>query len=429
MTDSQQDRWLRRAAAWIRFSLKGERLARFLGYTPKRFLVDGGPRQAAGLSYVSLLAFVPLMAVGLAIVAGFPAFAGLREDFQRAILDSVLPDAGLEVGEYLNAFIKNASRMTGPGIAGLAVTAILLMSNINGAMNAIWRVAEPRPIVLRLLVYWALLTLGPIFIGSSLSVSSYAFAVAEGLDSGALAGGFLHLSRLVSVLLAALGFALVYFVVPNRSIRPHHALAGGLVAASLFEALKALFGLYLHHFPSYQVVYGAISTIPIFLVWMYLSWVVILFGAEFAAAMPEWRAAQERGRPVAGPGARLALALSLIARLLEASRDGRKLRERRLSRGLPATPAEIDFTLRRLRRASVVARTLAGGWVLSRDLRVLTLEDLADLLDLGLLPGEGWQPAAQEAMMGLAAAGSGQMSRSLAELLDDRNEQAGEPML
>jgi membrane protein len=156
---------------------------------------------------------------------------------------------------------------------------------------------------------------------------------------------------------------------------------------------------------------------------MYLSWVVILLGAEFAAAMPEWRASQARGRPVAGPGARLALALSLIARLREASRDGRKLRERRLSRGLPATPAEIDFTLRRLRRAGVVARTLAGGWVLSRDLSVLTLDDLADLLDLGLMPGEGWQPAAQATIRGLAAAGSGQMSRSLAELLDLHTEE------
>ncbi|MFQ6018512.1 MAG: YihY family inner membrane protein [Kiloniellaceae bacterium] len=413
-------RWRRRAAVWLRFVFRAGRIARFLGYTATRFLADGCPRQAAGLSYVSLLAIVPLIAVGLAVVAGFPAFAALREGMQRLVLESFLPDAGLEIGEYLTTFVENARALTGPGIAVLVLMAILLMSNVSGALNAVWRVSEPRPLVLRLLVYWALLTLGPLLIGSSLSISGYAFAAVEWLDIDGLGGGFLRLSRLLAIGLAALGFALMYFVVPNRAIQPGHALAGGLVAALLFEALKAAFGLCLRRFPSYQLVYGAVSTVPLFLIWMYLSWAVILFGAEFAAALPEWRAAQARGQATAGPGARLALALSLLARLSAASRRGGKQRERQLIRGLPATPAEIDVTLRRLRRAGVIARVLGGGWILSRDLTGMTLQELAEILDLSLAPGAGWQPAAATAVKELAEAGRAQMTRSVAAALEDR---------
>jgi membrane protein len=343
------------------------------------------------------------------------------------LLEVLVSDAGAEASERLSVFVANASRMTGPGLAFLALAAILLMANINAAFNAVWRVAEPRPLALRFAVYWAVLTLGPLLIGASLSVSGYAFAAVEwfGVETGA--GGLVDLSWLLAFGFAAVGFAFLYFVVPNRAVRVWHALAGGVVAALLLQLLKRGFSLYLEHFPSYEMVYGALAAIPVFLVWMYLAWIAALLGAEIAAAMPEWRAAQARGSQEAGPGARLALALSLLARLKAASRQGVKTKERRLGAGLPATPGEIDGTLRRLRRAGYTARALGGRWVLARDLETVTLGDLAAVLQLGLAPGADWEPAAQRAVEGLAAAAQDSMARPLAEIVKGFEEEDGPP--
>ena len=412
-------RWGRRAVAWLRYAFTLRRLGGFLGYAARRFLTDGCPLKAGGLGYVSLLAVVPLIAIGLAVLAGFPAFEPWRGQVQDFLVAVLVADAGVEVREQLAVFIANASRMTGPGLAFLVLAAILLMANINGALNAIWRVAEPRPLALRFAVYWAVLTLGPLFIGASLSVSGYAFAAVAwfGVETGA--GGLVDLSWLLSFALAAMGFALLYFLVPNRAVRAWHALAGGIVAALLLEGLKRAFGLYLEHFPSYEVIYGALAAVPVFLVWLYLAWTAALFGAEIAAAMPEWRAARARGSVEAGPGARLALALSLLALLEAASRAGVKPKERRLGAGLPATPGEIDATLRRLRRAGYIARALGGRWVLARDLNAVTLGELAATPHLGLAPGADWEPAAQRAVEALAAAAQDPMARPLAEIVKE----------
>ena len=421
------DRWRRRAVTWLRYAFTAGRLGRFFGYVARRFLADGCPLQAAGLSYVSLLAIVPLGAIGLAVLAGVPALETWRGDVQAFALRTLVPEAGAEASEQLAVFVENASRMTGPGLAFLAVAAILLMANVSGALNAVWRVAEPRPLALRFAVYWAVLTLGPVLIAASLSLSGYAFAAVEWfgagvIGEGAIRDGLLDLSWLLSLALAVFGFALLYFVVPNRAVRPWHALAGGLVAALLFELLKKAFGLFLANFSSYEVIYGALAAIPVFLIWMYLAWTAALFGAEVAAAMPEWHTARVRGRAVAGPGARLALALSLLARLVAAGREGVKPREGRLGQGLPATPGEVDGTLRQLRRAGYVARALGGRWVLARDLDRVTIADLAEVPHLGLTPGMDWEPAARAAVEELAAAAEAPLRHNLGALFAELSE-------
>jgi len=411
-------RIMHRARAWIRLVLDLGRWFRFFGYAARRFAADGGPRQAAGLSYVSLLAIVPLFAIGLAVLAGFPVFASLRAELHGMVLENLLPDAGIEVSEQLGAFIENASRMTLPGLLALGATALLLLFNVTAALNEIWRVAEPRPLALRLATYWVLLTLGPVLIGASLSLSGYVFAAVEwfGVDTQTL-GGSPTLARLVALGFSTFGFTLLFLLVPNRSVRMAHALTGGLAAGFLFEGLKFGFGVYLHYVPSYQVVYGAIAAIPIFLIWMYLSWAITLFGAEIAAALPEWRAALARGSRVAGAGARLALALSLLTRLRAAHRSGAKLRHRTLVMDLPATPGEIDETLQRLRRAGWIARGFRGRWILARDLDTVDLAALTEVLNLRLAPGQGWVPAAEAALDDLLAAAAPVLKRDVEGLL------------
>ncbi len=426
MTDGQKSLGWSRAGVWMRRYLRADRIGSFCRYTAKRFLADDCLRQAAGLSYVSLLAIVPLLAIGLAVLAAFPAFDAVRLDLQAMVFENFLPSTSAQVNDYIRDFLDNASKASGPGVLALAVTALLLLSNINDAFNSIWRVPSSRPIALRFLVYWALLTLGPLMVGSSLSLSSYAFAVVQLSDLESYTGWILPFSRLIAVCLAGLGLAMMFFVVPNRPVHFLHALTGGLVASVLFETLKALFGVYLTHFPSYQAIYGALSTIPIFLLWMYLSWAVVLFGAEVTASLPEWRAAQARGRNAATPGDQLALALGILTRLRKMSHSGGSIAERALVRGLPATPAEIDLSLGKLRDGGIVERTPGSRWVLAKDLTRTRLRELLSLLNLELDPGSGWPPAAARTVHALASASEAKLALSLEQLLGESEEEVEE---
>ena len=395
---------LRRFESWKRLLISGRQLGRFVGYAARRFGEDSCARQAAGLGYISLLSIVPLLAVGLGLLSAFPAFDDIRLELQIMIFENFLPASGSEVTGHLTSFVENASKATGPGVLAFALTAVLLLNNIESALNMIWRVQEQRPVALRILVYWTMLTLGPLLLGASLSFSGYVFAVVEYSGIGDYTKGYVQFARLISIALATFGFAIIYFVVPNRPVPILFALTGGFVAGVLLELLKAGFGLYLHHFPSYQAIYGALAAVPIFLLWMYLFWAAVLLGAEVAASAPEWRAAQARGRHASCPGDRLALALALIERLRDARREGRALKERALRRGLPATPAEIDGALSDLRRARVVERSSRGRWLLSRDLSTLKLADLTEALSLELDPSEGWSDCAARAPRQLADA-------------------------
>jgi membrane protein len=394
--------------------------AKLLIYAGQRFLADGGLRTAAALSYSSLLAMVPLFAISLAILSAFDAFEQVRVDLQLMLFESMMPDASLAVSDHFATFLNNANRMTGVGIVGLGVVAVLLLNTITGGLNAIWRVSEPRSLVLRMLVYWALLTLGPLLLGASLSLSSYAFAAVQWSGVEDYTPPFLS-ARILPVLLSTLGFTLMYMVVPNRSVRLKHAFLGALASALLLETLKASFGLYLRNFPTYQVIYGALAALPIFLLWMYLSWAVVLLGAEFAASLPEWRTARQRSRKSGDPGAELALALALLGRLQDAARDGRLLRESRLARGLPATLQEFDHVLRSLRRRRFVARS-GTRWLLARDLTATSLEDLVRALGLSFEPGEGWPAPVPEILGELSATGAEMRGRSLSQLLQVQAE-------
>lgn len=374
----------------------------FPAYVVRRFIGDHGPESAAGLSYASLLALVPLLAIMLAVVSAFPTFAGVEERILNTVLSDLLPDMEGQARARIRSFVANAKALTGPGIVGLAVTALLLLSNVNGAFNTIWRVGEPRPLAVRFLVYWALLSLGPLLLAASISATAPLFtAMSDGAVTQAVR--WLVPPWLVSILVGTVGFGTLFLVVPNRPVWLPHAAAGGLVTALLFELLKGGFAVYLAVVPGYTAVYGAVAAVPIFLIWLYLSWAVVLLGAEVTAALPEWAAYRVRSGN-AWAGERLALALALLGRLRDAQAEGQSLGRRELVRKLPATPGEVDHVLAPLRRAGVVARTSSTRWILATDLRRLTLGELMHELDLDLTPGTAWPDAAERAARGLAAA-------------------------
>jgi len=350
-----------------------------------RFNKDGCLSSAAALSYTTLLAMVPLLALALGILTGFPGFEDVHARIQSFVLRNLVPQAGQAVTSALTSFVENAARATGVGIIGLAFTSIMLFSTINSTFNQIWRVERERPILWRVVVYWAIISLGPMLFGAALSLSGTIFGEISG-DRGMRQ----LISRLLPLAIEIVAFSLLYAITPNRPVRWRHAWLAGVVAAFLFELLKAGYGGYLREFPTYQSIYGALSSIPIFLLWMYLCWAVTLFGAEVAAAMPEWQSANALKEPERDPrpGERLTLAMVLLNRMLESSRVQGPIRHEDLIDGLAAPMKWVDYELQALTKGGFIERTERGDWVLARDLDELTVGDLYRGLDLTPSPAD-----------------------------------------
>ncbi len=350
-------------------------------FTGRRFSADNGLRIAASLSYTSLLALVPLIAISVAIMSAFPVFENVRGSLGTMALDYVAPHTGALVLGYVDTFVSNTAQLTAVGVVGLAVTAVMLLANIEGAFNIIWRVHQARPIVTRLIAYWTVVTIGPLLLGAGLSVSTFFFAAANWAGIDLQAGfGREFIRQGVPVLLAAGAFTVLYIALPHRRVDWRHALAGGLFAAVLFEGLKRGFGYYVSNVRTFDAVYGTLSALPLFLIWMYLAWVVVLVGAVAAAAWPDWRANRKHAAVVAAPReAKFMACLRIIERLWLAGREGQLLRETDLSLDGDA----LEPALQLLLDARFIARTDTDGLALTRDLDTVSVQDVYRLAGLG----------------------------------------------
>src|SRR5438128_9195489 len=327
-------------------------LGRFLLHVTRRFDEVRCLQIASSLTFTTLLALVPLVTIALTLMSAFPVFSGLGEQIHRFLLANMLPEAaGKVVTGYIEQFSGRTGRLTALGTAVLAVTAFLMMFTIERAFNSIWRVSRPRPVGQRILVYWATLTLGPILIGASLSMTSYIVSASLGLSRQIPFVGSAILGFVPFVLTCA-AFTLLYYVVPNRAVRPRHALIGGLVAGLAFEIMKRSFAIYIAKFPTYTLVYGAFAVIPIFLLWIYLSWVVIVIGALITALAPDFAVLREVARRPSGSGFAEALALLLV---LARAQQGPEL----LGMGQIAERASLTGD----RTESHLERMVARGWV------------------------------------------------------------------
>ena len=235
---------------------------------------------AGHLAYVSLLSLVPVIMVFFMIMSAFPAFAEVRGQLENFIFNNFVPTAGNVVQDYMTDFVANASGMGAVSIISLLVVALLLISNIDKTFNHIWRTQVQRPIIYTFAIYWMVITLGPLLIGSSIVVSSYLAGLATFAEEYTPGLGTFFLKFVPSF--AAIGaFLILYMIVPNRPVRAKYALCGAILATVLFEFSKKVFALYVTNFPSYEVIYGALAVIPILFLWVYLSWVVVLLGAVF----------------------------------------------------------------------------------------------------------------------------------------------------
>jgi membrane protein len=352
----------------------------------RRFGEDRCLTVAASLSYTSLLALVPLMTIGFAVMSAFPVFNDVQNELQAFLFSNFVPDAVRTVQAQFNEFVGAARGMSAVGVVGLAVTALLLFTTIEEAMAVIFQATGRRSMIIRLLVFWAILSLGPLLIGASFSLASLGYGIVR-------AAGFVGameslVTQLLPTALAVLAFALFYLILAGRPVKVRHALVGALVAGLGFALLRSGFALYIARFPTYQTLYGALAAVPIFLLWMYLSWAVVLAGAVVAAVLPEWgRAPPEAHEPAADPGERLVLALRLLAAVYQAQRAGRAVTGRDLPGAVAASESRVQAALAALRRGGFVDVSAAGRWLLARDPETSTLYDLLLALDLAVEAG------------------------------------------
>jgi membrane protein len=376
-------------------------LYHFFCFAVRQFIARRGLQTASSLAYTTLLSIVPLIGVLFSFFGNFPVFKDISEILQDFIFENFVPAFGHTVEDYLIRFSIRASQLTITGITVLVLIALLMMATIESALNHIWNVLTRRNTLARFLVYWAILTLGPILIGASLYTTSYLLAlpVVSSVDESLMITS--RLLVFLPVVTTAAAFSLMYILIPNCYVNWRYAVIGGVTAAVFFELAKYSFGLYVKSVPTYQAIYGAIAIIPMFLIWVYLSWLIVLLGAQIAYSLSVFRisdAIEKRDKHQWD----FFDGYKIIAELWLAQREGKQLRSSQIKkRGVRIPHLMLVEILELFRKSNWTRRTSEGKWMLSRDINELTLLDLYRILPCKFPecinePDDKWQQTLEE---------------------------------
>ncbi|MGA9334113.1 MAG: virulence factor BrkB family protein [Rudaea sp.] len=348
------------------------RVFAFVKFTARRFVEDRCLQAAGALAYTSLFALVPLTAVTFAVLSRFPAFAQWHDRITHFVFTNFVPATGDVVQQYLTEFADNASKATAIGIVVLLLSAIMLMLSVEDAFNRIWRVHDRRPARTRFVVYWAILTLVPLLLGVALALSSYLIALPllhaadfEFTFKAHVLGAFPFVLEWV-VLCAA------YVWIPNRSVRLRDAAIGALVAAILFELAKRGFAAYVTSGANYEQVYGTLAIIPVFILWIYLCWILVLLGASLTAIIAAFDYRPDAVR--IEQGEEFFGLVRVLAYFAAAQREGRGLHSAQLRDSESFLGDDLVQTyLCDLERAGMIQRNDASEWLLIRNLSTVDL--------------------------------------------------------
>jgi membrane protein len=325
-----------------------------LRFARRRLLDERLPQVAGSLTFTTTLALVPLLTIVLAIFTTFPVFSNFRIALDNYFVQSVMPKTiANTVLSNLTQFASKATGLSAVGAVALLFTSSAMMGMIERVFNQIWRVRQPRPLLQRVMIYWALITLGPILFGLSLTVTSTLFLATSGLASGAPMVSALFYT-IVSVGLTTGAYTLLYTAVPNRFVDWRDAAWGALVAALAFEIAKRGFGIFIRQFPTYTLIYGALAALPLFLVWIYLSWMITLIGAVLASALPVIK--YERWWHEPAPGSAFVDAMALLT-VLET--NARKTGSALVTSALLRVKTRIGFE----EMTTLLEQMVASGWV------------------------------------------------------------------
>ncbi|MBY0578478.1 MAG: YihY family inner membrane protein [Burkholderiales bacterium] len=357
----------------------------FAHFFAQRFGEERCLQVAGSLTFTTLLSIVPIAAIALTLISAFPVFSDMSIQIKTFLFSNLVPESsGKILSIYVTQFSENAARLTALGIAFLTLTALTLMLTIDHVFNTIWRISSKRPMLHRILIYWGMLTIGPLLIGGSLSITSWLMGRSAEFIHSPHEIGILFL-KVVPVLLTIAALSLLYLIVPNTPVPKHHALLGGAIAGIAFELMKIGFGWYITHFTTYKLIYGAFASIPVFLLWIYLSWLIVLSGALLTASMPLWE--QSSWNRKSFPGKRFYDALHILEALYIAQKSGKTLEADRLHRQLKLDFDLVESILHEFSAHGYAKEAAEGGWLLARDADDITLSDIYRLTVFA--PGHG----------------------------------------
>jgi len=331
----------------------------FLRFVLRRWTEDRCPQIAGSLTFTTLLALVPVFAIVVALLSRLPFFDDVMIQIKIFLLLNLAPDiAGKIITVYMEEFRRNAGRLTTIGLVALFATAVALMYTVDRSLNAIWRVRSSRPYWVSVVSYLVLLSMGPLLIAVSVSITTYLLALSTRVEVPRQAHSFLL--QAVPIAVTATAFFLLYRLAPNRQVPWRHAAAGGFLAAVAFEVAKEVFASYMAHAPGYSVVYGTFAAIPFFLLWVYLSWLVVLFGAELTACLDYWRGG--KWKRVGSNPARFGDAVSVARMLFEA--HGKPVTFEVLRRGTGMPQDELEDALHHMTASGLVERRGRTGYAI-----------------------------------------------------------------
>jgi membrane protein len=372
------------------------RAGSFGRFVLKRFLGDRLFEAAGALSYTTAFALVPLSMVVFGVLSAFPVFNQWSESLTTYIFANFVPSAARAVSGYLTDFSANTSKLTMAGALALIVSLLVTLTSVEAVFNRIWRVPTARPKFSRFLVYWTVLTLGALVAATSLALLTrfFALAIFETIPGRWLEAFLLRATPMAIELLA---FAAIFKVVPHRTVKWRHAFAGAALSVFLFECVKSGLALYLGSFDSYQKIYGAIAFVPILMLWIFLGWSSILFGASFASSMSAFRY-----QPVAlrlPHGYELYGLLRMLGRFHHARARGKGLHSDEIQQLEPIlTDSLIQDLLGQMAAINVVSRAETGEWLLARDLDDVTMGELYEAAHLRVPVAEAHLPHRDDAL-------------------------------
>ncbi len=388
---------------------------RFLG---RRFVDDRLFEAAGALAFTTLFALVPLSMVAFGALSAFPVFEDWSKQLREYIFANFVPSSASAVQGYLTDLSTNAGKLTAAGAIALVVSVLVTLTSVETTFNRIWRVPTARPRFGRFLVYWTVLTLGALVAASSLALSTQFFALAifETAPGRLLEAVMLRLAPMAIELLC---FATIFKVVPHRTVKWRHAIAGGVLSVLLFELVKQGIGFYFGRFGNYQAIYGPLAVVPIMMLWTWLGWVAVLLGASFASSMSAFRYQPAAMRlPL---GFEMYGLLRLLGRFHLARQQGRGLHTDDIQHQEPMlTDSLVQEMLCRLDEIGVVSRAEGGEWLLARDLDDVTLAELYEACHLRVPIKEAHLPCRDDALGHVAADAIDHLRLPLRDLLKRR---------
>jgi membrane protein len=344
-------------------------LKMFVFEVMRRYRDDETSLAASSLAYTALLSIVPFMSVLITVFSAMPLFEDASQQLQNFIFENFVPTTGAVLQTYILGFVEKARGLTVTMFLAVFVTSILMMHTMEKALNRIFDSKSSGRFKTKLMMYWAVLTMGPLLVGGGIALSSLVFKY----SAFASMKGFLV--KALPILSSTIGFFLIYLIVPNRKVKWKNAIVGALFSAICFELAKKGFAMYVTSIPSYQKVYGALATIPLFLIWMFLSWNIILLGGTITATLEtsRWRLHVQNYQT----NQRLLLVIDILNMLWRASQEGKTVSYKQMCDQLYFVPDdELNLQLDWLRRQKLIAMNQSSDYLIRHDLSTLNFKTL-----------------------------------------------------